>query len=116
MIETTILTYLKSKLDVPVLMEVPTSDPMPDRFVTIEKVGSTRKDHVVCDSIAFQSHSLTRLYDAAMLDEAVRQAVDEMPAETSVGSVYLASNYNHTDMRTKRYRYQCVYEIYHIGG
>ncbi len=114
MIEITLLRYLKSKLDVPVYAELP--EELPDRFVTIEKVGSSRTNHVVCDSIAFQSYSLSRLVDAAYLDEAVRQAMDELPAETEIGSVYMTSNYNHTDTRTKRYRYQCVYEIYHVGG
>ena len=29
----------------------------------------------------------------------------------SIGSAKLNSDYNYTDMETKRYRYQCVYNI-----
>ena len=29
-----------------------------------------------------------------------------------ISAVRLASNYNHTDVRTKRYRYQSVYEFH----
>ena len=119
MIETTILEYLAERLTVPVLMElpeVPSADypTMPEEFVVIEKVGSKKTDHVVNDSIAFQSYSTTRMVNAAELDEDVREAMDSIVELNEIGGVRLASNYNFTDIRTKRYRYQCIYEIYRV--
>ncbi len=119
MIEKTVLNYLKTKLNVPVLMElpeVPSADnaTFPDKFVVIEKVGLSRTNHVSDSSLAFQSYSLSSLYDAATLDEQVRGAMDSIIELDSIGGVRLASNYNFTDPETKRYRYQCIYEIYHI--
>lgn len=119
MIETIILNYLKEILDVPVLMElpeVPSEDypEFPERLVTIEKIGGSKTNFVFIASIAFQSHSTKRLHDAAALDEEVRLAIDQMIELPEIGSVRLASNYNHTDTRTGRYRYQCVYDICYI--
>lgn len=119
MIEKTILDYLEEQLTpVPVLMElpeVPSADypTFPDALVVIEKVGTSRTNRVECASIAFQSYANT-LYNAAALDDLVKAAVDKMATLTNICGVYLASNYNHTDTRTKRYRYQCVYDIYFI--
>lgn len=120
MIEETILTYLSGALDVPVLMElpeVPSEDypVFPDRMVLIERVGTKMTNHVVIASFAFQSYSCSRLYDAASLDEEVREALEDLPELPEIGSVHLESNYNFTDTRTKRYRYQSVYEIRYIG-
>lgn len=119
MIEETILNYLSSKLDVPVMMElpeVPTEDfPVwPDKFVVIERVGTNRINHVKQVSFAFQSYSMSRLYDAVALDDEVKEAMDEIIELPEIGGVRLASNYNHTDTRTKRYRYQCVFDISYV--
>lgn len=119
MIEKVVRNYLAEELDVPVLLElpeVPSEDysTFPESFVVIEKIGSSRTNHVVNDSIALQSYSTTRLINAAELDEQVREAMDAIIDLDEIGGVRLASNYNFTDTSTKRYRYQCVYEIYHV--
>lgn len=121
MIEHTVLNYLKENIGVPVLMElpeVPSEDfpEWPEQFVVIEKIAGTRRNFVNNTSMAFQSYSTERLEDAALLDEQVRAAMDNIIELDTIGGVRLASNYNFTDSRTKRYRYQCVYEIYYIGG
>lgn len=117
MIEATVLEYLNNNLDgVPVLMEVPevpseAYDTMPERFVIIEKTGESITNRVRTASIALQSYSLNSMYEAASLDETVRACMDDMAVNTDVSSCRMASNYNFTDTRTKRYRYQCVYTI-----
>lgn len=121
MIEHTVLNYLKQNIDVPVLMELPEvpSDDFPEwpeRLVVIERIAGTRRNFVNNVSLAFQSYSTERLEDAALLDQEVRAAMDNIIELDTIGGVRLASNYNFTDSRTKRYRYQCVYEIYYIGG
>jgi hypothetical protein len=130
MIEKTILNYLSAKLNpnqtsanvstIPVLMElpdVPSSDypEFPPSLVVIQKVGMDRTNHVSHASFAFQSYG-SSLLNAAALDELVRNAIDKITETTDIGGVYLASNYEFTDTRTKRYRYQCVYEFYFVEG
>lgn len=118
MIEIIARNYLMGALDgVPVFLElpeVPSEDypTFPDRFVLIGKVGGGEADKIDSASLAFQSYSLTSLYEAAALDLEVRGAMKLFPSLSEIGSANLASNYNFTDTSTKRYRYQSVYDIH----
>ena len=117
MIEQIVLDYLTEHIDVPVFMElpeVPSEDypTMPERFILLEKVGGGQTDHIDSGSIAVQSYSLNSLYEAACLDEEMRAVMFGMVALNSISEIRLASNYNHTDTRTKRYRYQSVFEFH----
>ena len=118
MIEVTVLNYLNENLDTPVLMElpeVPSEDypTFPEKLVVIERIATSRTNHVNVVSLAFQSYA-DSLYEAALLDEQVRSLMDSIVALDEIGGIRLASNYNFTDTRTKRYRYQCVYDIYFV--
>lgn len=122
MIEKIVLDYLTNQMTndqttVPVFMEIPEIPSedyptMPERFILVEKVGGGLTDHINSGSIAVQSYSLNSLYEAAALDEEVRGVMLNMVAQSTISGIRLASNYNHTDTRTKRYRYQSVFEIY----
>lgn len=124
MIEPVIMNYLASALNpnpgdsIPVLMEVPevpsASFPTwPEKLVVIEKVGGGKENHIPSASFAVQSYG-TSLYKAAELDEAVRDAMDDITSLDSISSCRLASNYNHTDTTMKMYRYQSVFDITHF--
>ena len=117
MIEQIVLEYLTEHIDVPVFMElpeVPSEDypTMPERFILLEKVGGGLNDHIDFGSIAVQSYSLNSLYEAAALDEEMRNVMFGILERNDISEIRLASNYNHTDVRTKRYRYQSVFEIH----
>ena len=117
MIEDIVLEYLSEHMSVPVLMELPEVPSeefplMPERFLVLEKVGGGMSDHIGAGSIAVQSYSLNSLYEAAQLDEEMRSAMWGIIERNDISEVRLSSNYNHTDVRTKRYRYQSVFEFY----
>lgn len=111
MIEQIVLDFMNAELDVPVYMEYP-SEPK-DAFVVMEKVGSSRRDFIYTTSIAFQSYSLTSLYNTVALDERVRAVADRLPELNEISGVTLSSSTNFTDTRRKEWRYQSVYDIYH---
>lgn len=116
MIEQIVLDYLSEHIDVPVFMElpeVPSEDypTMPERFLLLEKVGGGQTDHLNSGSIAVQSYSLNSLYEAANIDEETRALMQNIVELDDISGVRLASNYNHTDTRTKRYRYQSVFDF-----
>ena len=118
MIEKIVLEYLSERMSVPVLMELPevpseSFSSMPERFLVLEKVGGNEADHIDDASIAIQSYSLNSLYGAAQLDEEMREAMRGIVEVPEISGIRLASNYNHTDTRTKRYRYQSVFEIFY---
>lgn len=110
MIEKTILDYLKTKLTVPVYMEEPVD--APGSFVLIEKTGSGRENYIQASTFAFQSYAES-LYEAALLNETLKNVIDSLIVLDDIGQVRLNSDYNFTDTTTKRYRYQAVYDITH---
>lgn len=120
MIETTIKDFLTGALDgVPVFLEMPeTPSPrhphIPDRFVLIERIGGNKSEQIHTASFALQSYSRESLYEAASLDEQVRDAMDDLDSLENIGAVRLSSNYNFTDTEIKIYRYQAVYDIVYL--
>ena len=112
MIEKTVLDYLNDRLDVPVWMEIPKGEVLPEEYVLLEKTGSRRSNHIDSVMMAIQSHA-DRMENAALLNEEVKQAMDDLIVLDEIGSSKLNSDYNFTDTQKKKYRYQAVYEITH---
>ena len=108
MIELTVLRYLSEQLDVPVYMEEPENPPA--AYVILEKTGSATTNHIETAMLAVQSYGAT-LYEAAVLNNTVKKALEAMISLSEVSAVRHNSDYNFTDPATKRYRYQCVYSI-----
>lgn len=110
MIELVILNHLKQVLNVGVYLESP--DPAPEKYVLFEKTGSGSVNRLSSSTFAFQSCA-NSIYEAAALNEKVKEAVEELITLDEIGKVKLNSDYNFTDTTTKKYRYQAVYDIYH---
>lgn len=110
MIELIILNHLQSKLNVPVSLEKPSKQT--GSYVVFEKTSSSRANHLSDATIAFQSYAES-LYDAVLLNEEVKQAVDSLIELDEIRGLSLNSDYNFTDPTTKEYRYQAVYDIKH---
>lgn len=111
MIELKIFDYLVGALTVPVYMEIPESPP--DSFVVLEKTGSSRANFVETATLAIQSYGLS-MYDAASLNELVKDAMTDMGKLIDFGKVELNSDYNFTNTQTKKYRYQAVYAVTYV--
>ena len=112
MIEIIILNHLKTKLSVPVRLEKPEPLPEDGKYVLFEKTGSNSLNKTGGSTFAFQSYAKS-MYDAAALNEEVKQAVDSLIELDGIASVKLNTDYNFTDTTTKKYRYQAVYDIKH---
>lgn len=108
MIEETILNYLKTELTVPVKLEMPEDPPV--KIVIMEKTGSGQTNFIRRATFAFKSYAGS-MYDAAALNEQVKAALDVMPETENIFSAKLNSDYNYTDTRFKKYRYQAVYDF-----
>ena len=111
MIETTILNYLSETVEVPVYMEEP-EDP-PESYLVLEKTGSGQENRVQSATFAIQSYGAS-LYDAAVLNENVKEAMEHIATLDAIGSAKLNGDYNFTDPETRRYRYQAVYNIFYV--
>lgn len=108
MIEKIVLDHLTNKLDVPCYMEEPVAKP--DEYVVIERTGSGVSNHIRTSHFSIQSYSKT-LFGAASLNEQVEKAMDSLIEEDEVTRSHLNSSSNFTDPTTKRYRYQCSYDL-----
>lgn len=118
MIEKIVLDYLSSALTetigsttvaIPVSMEVP-SQPTPQKYVVVEKTGSSKINRIPTANIAVQSCAAS-LYEAALLNEQVKAVMENIVTLAAVGGCYLDTDYNFTDTNTKTYRYQAVFRI-----
>src|SRR5690625_277978 len=109
MIDSILLNYLTEKLNVPVYMEKPPNPPQ--TYVLIDRTGSSKANHLPDATVAFQSYANTK-YSAALLNEEVKTSIEKMVDELhEIRGVTLNGDYPFTDVQTKSYRYQAVYEI-----
>ena len=107
-IEYILLDYLLSNLLVPCYMEEP-ADP-DDKYVLIEKTGSSVDNFIHVATFAIQSYGAS-MEQAIDLNETVKGVMDVFWRHHAVYKCKLNSDYNFTDQETHRYRYQAVYEI-----
>ena len=110
MIEKVVMDYLNERLPVDVLMEEDGKTRL--EYVLIEKTGSGTENHIKSAMFAIQSYSDT-LYKAALLNEEVIAAMNEITMLDDVCKSTLNSDYNFTDATKKQYRYQAVFDLVH---
>lgn len=111
MIEAIVLKYLSNMLEVPVRMEEEAN--LPDRHVIVEKAGSGKIGKFLeTSTIIIQSYAES-LYEAAVLNEKVKEKMDNIIALYEITKSELNSDYNYTDAERKKYRYQAVYDLIH---
>lgn len=106
--EKILLDYLNGSLDVPGYVQIQAE--MPERYVVIERTGSSKENYIYSASFAIQSYAES-MYEAAALNEQVKDAMERMLELDTVSKVQLNSDYNWTDTTTKKYRYQAIYRI-----
>lgn len=109
MIVKTLLDYLSEELDIGVYMEAPTET---SNYIILDQTGSSRANKITTTTIAVQSYGAT-LYDAMVLNERVKIAMDGFAQLGQIASVKLDTDYNFTNTATKQYRWQAVYFITH---
>lgn len=116
-IEKTLIAYLTDKTGAgaSVFAERP-NDP-PEKYILIEKTGSSVENMITTSTIAIQSISDSMqggsMLDAMDLNEDVKDMMAYLEELDSIVKVDLNSDYNYTDDSTKEYRYQAVYQIIH---
>ena len=108
MIERILIEYLNDALTQPVYVERPENPPR--EYVIIQKTGSSKRNQIETAMIAFQSYS-DSLYEAALLNEDVKAAVEASVSLPEISSAKLNSDYNFTNTAMKQYRYQAVFNI-----
>lgn len=107
MIEQLVIQYLNSVMDVPVYAEIPEGVTDADTYVVVDKSGSQRERRVDSAVVITYSYAPTK-FEAAELNEAVKEALLNIDSLDTISAVRLNSDGNATDDQIKNYRYQCV--------
>lgn len=108
MIEYIVKEHLEENIDVPVVLEQPSTKPV--EFILIDKTGSGRVNYINEATLAIQSYAKS-LNDALLLNERVKTAMFDLIQHKKVSRCALDTDYNFTDKDTKDYRYQAVFDI-----
>ena len=118
MIEETVLNYLNECFQqdgIQAFMEAPDAKnpgKVGRQFIVVEKTGSSMENWIFQSTMAIQSYGET-LYEAAALNERVKEAMFGILSCDEVTKVTLNSDYNFTNPSTKQPRYQAVFELTH---
>lgn len=110
MIEIIIKNFLDTHLSVSSFLEK--KGKMPLSYVLFEKAGSSKSNHLLSSTFVFQSYA-SSMYEAAKLNEQLKEVVERLIELNEISNVSLNSDYNFTDTETKEYRYQAVFDINH---
>ena len=110
MIEIIVKNSLEQSLSVPVFLEQPISKPL--KYLLIERSGLGETNHLGGSLFMFQSYAET-MYDAALLNKEVMQSVKNLIILDEIVSISLNADYIFTDVSSKKYRYQAVFDIKH---
>ena len=119
MIEETLFEYLNDNASVPwYAMRPPTTGDHMEmataKYGLFEKTNSSKANHVVTSTFAFQSYAPT-LLEAAQISAELRELVEALPGiTTEVSKAQLSGEYNFTNTATKQPRYQAVFSLVHF--
>lgn len=109
MIENIVRAYLKRTLNIPSYLEEPI-DP-PAEYITVEKTGSSDGEHIARATLAVQTYSDSLLKAGALCKRVKAQMEQIVFAEGNVTRCTCGGDYNFTDPKTHRYRYQAVFYV-----
>lgn len=108
MIESVITAYLAGELNISVSGLVPS--PMPEKFVTVEKTGSSTEDKVRRATLAIDSWAPNQ-ETAALLNEEVIAAMYAAVNLPQISEVQCETDYNFTDTKTRKARYSAIFGV-----
>lgn len=109
MITKDLLDFLNAELSVGAYMEAPEQL---TNYVLIDQTGTSRTNHIITTTVAIQSYAPS-LYEAMLLNESVKAAMDKFAELAQVASVEQNTDYNFTNTATKQYRWQALFAITH---
>ena len=110
MIEERIKTYLDTALQgTPIYLEVPKT--MPGKFIVFQIADGGRTNRIDAVTLEFNSYADSK-YDAAVLDESLREAMDSINDGTDI-TCKINTRSDSQDSTLKKYRYRCYYNLYY---
>lgn len=110
MIETTVKEYLETVIEgIPILLETPKN--LPDRFIVFQLIDRGKEDQINAVTLEFRCFAGSK-YDAALLDETLRSAMESLHENTDI-SCHIGGGNDDQDSALKMYRYRSYYNLYY---
>ena len=111
MIEITVRSYLKDKLEVPVYMgEEPKTKS--SEYVVLQIIDGGRINHIDAVTFNITSYS-TSLQKAAELNKAVKDAMYDIITISNISSSKCGGGGQDINTTTKQYAYYCIFNLYY---
>ena len=95
--------------NIKVYLETP--ETLPSSFIVFQLISRGKFDHVNAATLEFRSYAPSK-YEAAVLDEKLRTALEKFHEETDV-TCKIGGGNDDPDTTLKRYRYRCYYNLYY---
>lgn len=111
MIEETVIKYLNNQLDIPAYMEEP--ETKPDEYVVLQAIDNGRINLISAVTFNIRCYS-TSLYKAAVRCQEVKNAMYDIVALDNVSSSKCGGGGEAIDSTTKRYAYDCIFNLYYM--
>lgn len=112
MIEKTVVSYLKTKISVPVYMgEIPSKHPQ--EYVVLKSIDGGRVNHIDAATFSILSYS-SSLQKAAELNLLVKNAMYDIVTIDSVSSSKCGGGGQDIDTMTKSYAYECIFNLFYM--
>lgn len=111
MIETTVRSYLSSKLNVPIFVGMKPVE-KPKEYIVIEVVDSGRINMIDAITFSFMSYS-DSLENASKLNNKVKEAMYNAIEVESISSSKLGGGSQNLDTQTKEYAYECIFNLFY---
>ncbi|MBR5285586.1 MAG: hypothetical protein IKU30_01690 [Clostridia bacterium] len=112
MFETIVKDYLDnvfSESGIPVFLETPKN--LPEKFIVFQRMDIGKADHIDEITLEFSAFANSK-YDAALLDESLREAMDDLH-NTSDITVHLGGGNDNQDSVLKKYRFRSYFNLYY---
>lgn len=114
MIEVTLYNHLTTALTniTPVFTEYPDYSAELDDFVVMSKIDGGETDHIKAATFLIEIYAAS-MYECAALAEIVKEKMYNAASLASISAVKLGSDKPSNDTQTKRYKYECTFNLFH---
>lgn len=110
MIEETVKSYLETVFeDIPIYLETPKD--MPEKFIVFQLIDRGKENYINAVTLEFRCFAGSK-YDAALLDESLRNAMEAFHEGTDI-SCHLGGGNDDQDSVLKKYRYRSYFNLYY---
>lgn len=110
MIEIIVRQKLEEQLNIPVFLEQPINKP--EKYILIERKGMGETNHLGSSIFMLQSYAES-MYESALLNKALISEFKGLISLDEMVSISLNTDYIFTDVTSKKYRYQAVFDVKH---